>query len=508
MKNSKKETASQTNDRFPGRSPAERKRLNALLSAWMHRINLSNKHEKRMQTDFLRAADCLLKMGVSVEELEHRLSPEKIGYFYYEEPENWYPLDTAATIYPLSMSRSWMPIFRLSACLKEDVIPELLQMALNIVICRFPYFSVTLSRGFFWYYMDETRRHLRIKEESKRPFSLMNLSKFNAPCFRVMYYQKRISVEFFHLLTDGTGGTIFLKTLIGEYFRLLGFDVGHTHGLMNLEESPIPAEWSNDFHLAEPVKGSGFAGKRALQLRGSLSAHRPHQILHFELDSEKLRNAARAKNTTVTALLLTHFFFACRDASTPCGKRKIQIQVPCNMRKYYPSKTMRNFAMYCILCLSPGEIDDFDRVLALIDRLLREETSKEALTRQMVAGTRLVASLRFIPLFLKAPLTRKFYPLFSDLILTTTLSNLGVIELPETIADQVDHFDFILGTTVQNRATCSLITYRNKAVLSIFKATAHPGFEEALYASLQKEGITPTVTGSQANGFHRCISEN
>ncbi len=482
-------------------------RAKALIDTWATRINLSAKHEHRMLDDLAKAICHLIKRGTPIDEIEKRLSADKIGHFYYEEPEEWYPLDTAATIYPLSMSRSWMPIFRLSAYLKEDICPELLQMALSIVICRFPYFSVTLGRGFFWYYMDGTRRHFRIKEESKRPFAVMNLTKFNAPCFRVIYYKKRISIEFFHLLTDGTGGMVFLKAILAEYFRLLGKEVPSNCDFIDTQHTPDEREWANDFHKADKVKASPFGRKRARQLRGSLSAQRPHQILHIEFDSDALRRISREKNSTVTAFLLTHLFFACKDAVAP-GKGKIQIQVPCNMRKYYPSVTLRNFAMYCILDLSPEEIEDFDRVLQHLNERLKEETSKEALTHQMVAGTKLVGSLRFVPLFLKAPITRRFYPLFSDLILTTTLSNLGIISLPDSIADQVEKMDFVLGTTVQNRATCSMVTYRDRAVLSIFKATSHPGFEEALCKRLKEHGLTLTITGSQANGFHNCISEH
>lgn len=492
---------------FSAISAEDLARLQNLICAWMKRINLSSKHTSKMHCDLVSCIEKLLESGASLNEIEARLNPDKIGYFYYEEPENWYPLDTAATIYPLSMSRSWMPIFRLSAYLKTEIVPEILQMALSIVICRFPYFSVTLGRGFFWYYMDGTRRHFRIKEESKLPFAVMNLAKFNSPCFRVMYFRNRISIEFFHLLTDGTGGCVFLKALISEYFRLLGHTVDTVCDFIDTQDTPVPEEWSNDFRKAERVKASSFSGKRALQIQGNLSVQRPHQILHFDLDASKLREVARSKGSTVTSYLLTHFFFACKS-SISSERGKIQIQVPCNMRKYYPSKTMRNFAMYCILGLSPNEINDFDSVLKFLDEKLKEETSKEALTHQMVAGTKLVDSLRFIPLFLKAPIARRFYPLFSDLILTTTLSNLGVVKFPDSIQNEIDKLDFVLGTTVQNRATCSLITYQNKAVLSIFKATSHPGFEEALYKQLKKDGIVPTVTGSQANGFHSCLSED
>lgn len=482
-------------------------RLRELLSALMGRIRLSDKHTAMMRRDFTYAIGRYLEQGLDVSEIERRLSPEKLGYFYYEDPEEWYSLDTAATIYPLSMRRGWMPIFRLSAYLKEDVSPEFLQLALTFTIRRFPYYSVTLGRGFFWDYMDSTRRHFTVKEESRKPFSIMNLSRFRAPCFRVIYYKNRISAEFFHILTDGTGGIRFLKTLLSEYFRLLGHEVPCECGIFDLSETPSPAEWANDFPLADPAPASAFSGKRAVQLKGTLSHQRPHQILHFEFDSDKLRAIAKEKGATFTALLLTFFFFACKAASVT-SRKSVQIQVPCNMRKYYPSHTMRNFAMYCILCMHPSEICDFDTVLARVSEELARGTSREELTKQMVAGVNLVNSLKLVPMFFKTPLVRWFYPLFSDHILTTTLSNLGVVQLPSEIEHLVDKFDFVLGTTVSNRATCSLITYQNKAVLSIFKATDHPAFEEALLSQFKKHGITPTVTGSEAYGFHRCIPED
>ncbi len=489
-------------------TPEGEARLCAHLTRLMQCVDLDRKQAQLLENDFERLMVYYLQNGHTPEDIIQLLDAEKLGYFYYEKPERWYSLDTAATVYPLSMSRGWMPIFRLSAYLKETVVPEVLQVALTFVIRRFPYFSVTLGRGFFWEYLEETRRRFTVREESKRPFAVMSLSKFKAPCFRVVYYQNRISIEYFHLLTDGTGGTIFLKTLLGEYFRLLGKNVPTSCDLKDLSETPDPAEWADDFHLAEKTKASGFSGKRALQIRGRLSAVRPHQILHFQVDCEQLRATAKSKNATVTSLILCYLFFACKASVSGGKKRKIQIQVPCNMRKYYPSSSMRNFAMYCILCLHPDEVCDFDDVLARIQKELAAGTSKESLTKQMIAGTRLVASLKFIPMFLKAPITRLFYPLFSDRILTTTLSNLGVVTLPNEIADRVEKMDFVLGTTVSNRATCSMVTYQNKAVLSIFKATDHPAFEETLNSLLKKDGLTPIVTGSEANGFHRCLPEN
>ena len=38
--------------------------------------------------------------------------------------------------------------------------------------------------------------------------------------FRIRCFDKRIAIEYFHALTDGTGGVTFLLTLTAEYLKL------------------------------------------------------------------------------------------------------------------------------------------------------------------------------------------------------------------------------------------------------------------------------------------------
>jgi hypothetical protein len=57
--------------------------------------------------------------------------------------------------------------------------------------------------------------------------------------------------------------------------------------------------------------------------------------------------------------------------------------------------------------------------------------------------------------------------------------------------------DFVLGTSVINRASCSLVTFGNTSTLSIEKLTADPSFEESLCALLEKDGVTVHVEGTE-----------
>lgn len=90
-----------------------------------------------------------------------------------------------------------MSVFRLSVYLKQSVVPELLQMALSFTIKRFPSFTTTLKRAFFWHYLDTTKRRFSVEQESGIPCQALKVALSGSQSFRVLYYNNRISVEFF-----------------------------------------------------------------------------------------------------------------------------------------------------------------------------------------------------------------------------------------------------------------------------------------------------------------------
>lgn len=96
---------------------------------------LMRKPEKaKLRKDFECALLYYVESGLPPELALSRLDVKHLGGFYARPPILWFPLDDAAKIYPLSMEHGKMSVFRLSVYLKKDVVPELLQMALNFVI--------------------------------------------------------------------------------------------------------------------------------------------------------------------------------------------------------------------------------------------------------------------------------------------------------------------------------------------------------------------------------------
>ena len=477
-------------------SPLENELLKQFFGEFDAHFLVSKKNRKQFKADYEAAIMLLYNQGVPMEEVLSRLSLSHLGGFYARPSVMWFPLDDAAKIYPISMDHGSQQVFRMSVYLKEDVIPELLQMALTFTIKRFASFATTLKKGFFWHYLDMVKRHFSIEEEHDIPCQPIKVSLSGSQSFRLMYYKNRVSAEFFHVLTDGTGAMTFFKSLISEYLRLCGVN-SPLGDIWNVNDTPIKEEFENAFKKVEKAKtSSGFVDKPAAQMNGKLTRRRPCRILHFKMDANRLHEVAKAHGATVTSYLLMQIFYAC-SAATDELTGDINIQLPINMRKFYPSKTVRNFSMYCGIRIPIEKIGNKEELLAEIKSQIVEKAEKEKMREMITAAVNLVSSIRLLPLAIKQPIAKMVYGLLGEKIYTTTFSNLGVVRLPEEMMEHIDSMDFCLGAQVTNRLVCAAITCGNTATFSISKMTADPAFEEKLYQLLTSDGIETEVEGSE-----------
>lgn len=457
---------------------------------------IAKKEKRKLRADFERAILHYENAGVSLEKALDLLAVKNLGSFYARPPVLWFPLDDAAKIYPLSMEHGIMSIFRLSVYLKQPVVPELLQIALNFTIKRFPSFATTLKKGFFWHYLDTTKRRFTVEQEKRVPCESLKVALSGSQSFRVIYYENRISVEFFHVLTDGFGGNAFLMALTSEYLRLIGVEIPPDAKIWDVNAVPVAEEVENAFaKVPRSGSASGFMDKLAVQMNGKLSENKPSRIIHFKMNVSELKAAAKKHQASVTVYLLALMFLAGR-AATDELHGEASIQVPVNMRKFYPSKTVRNFSMYCGIRLPIEETTDVQSIITKIDEQLKKKTSKESMDAMLMATVRLVKILRYIPLILKQRVAKAVYGFLGDKIFSNTLSNLGVIEVPEAMAEHIESMDVVLSPPLTNRATCSVVTMNDIATFTITKSTLDPTFEEVMYDLLLADNISMAVEGS------------
>lgn len=474
----------------------DKKLLDQFFASFNQHCLISKIDKNKIRLDFEKAILYYVEKGVSLNETLELLDPSNLGGFYARPSLLWFSLDDSAKIYPMSLEHGKMPVFRLSAYLVNDVVPELLQMALTFTIKRFPCFATTLKKGIFWHYLDTTKRRFTIHEESDAPCQPLKVSRSGSQAFRVIYYKNRISIEFFHVLTDGTGGMVFLKSLVAEYIRLLGARINERGDIWDINETPEAEEMRNEFaRVKHSENTSGLINKRVLQMNGKLTRIKPNQIIHFKLNSKEIKAKANSYNATVTAYVLSLIFIAIK-AATDSLSGEVSVQVPVNMRKFYTSNTLRNFAMYCGVKMDIEDIKNIDELTQAIKGQLEEKANKEKMSEMVTSANKLVNSIKLIPLFIKLPIAKKLYGFLGDQAFTSTLSNIGVVNMPDGYKDYILSMDFILGTAPNNRAICGLVTYNNVTTLSVSKMTKDPAFEEKLYELFINEGLAVEVEGS------------
>ncbi len=487
---------------FSNLDEQQKAQVGSFLKKYREHLDLGASDASLIVSDAKNALVSLTERGVGFDTALRRLSSENLGGFYAHKAVSWYPLDDAAKVYPMSLRNGKMPIFRLSCYLNEDVDPAILQIALDFTIKRFPSFATIVRKGFFWHYLDSVKRRFAVIEDTGVPCQPLKITSVGSQSFRVLFYRNRISVEFFHVLTDGTGGMVFLKTLVAEYLNILGASPARGNGVLDVNEAPRTGEVANEFERLNPKteKTGGLSGPPALHMGGKLSKHTPCKVVQLVYDSKALSEVCHGMGISMTALMLSLMFLAQKSAVETDG-RMMQIQVPVNMRKFFEkSETLRNFSMYCSIDLAPEEITDIRTTASLVSEQLSKKATFEEMSVMMTTARRLVRSLRFIPLAIKSPVAKVVYGFLGDSRFSNTLSNLGRIEVPDEMAPYIRGFDFVLGTCVVSRASCSMCSFGDKTVLSVSKNTRDPSFEESLMALSEQLGLRPSVTETPLYG--------
>ena len=161
--------------------------------------------------------------------------------------KRWFKLDNAGKLYPAISTEKWSSTFRVSAEMRQAVNPALLQKAADRVMPRFPSLKVRMRAGVFWYYLEEIQQPLAVRPDAGHPCMPFRYKQDHGYLMRVVYYRNRISAEFFHSLTDGSGGFIFLKTLVAEYLRLQGRKIPCGEGVLDLRQKIDPRETRDAF---------------------------------------------------------------------------------------------------------------------------------------------------------------------------------------------------------------------------------------------------------------------
>ena len=414
----------------------------------------------------------------------------------------WMRLDNAAKIYPAAKRRNWNNFFRLSATLTETVDTEVLRRALDVTVRRFPSIAVRLRRGAFWYYLEEIPKAPPIQPEKSCPLAHAPFHEVRQCAFRVLVYHRRIAVEFFHALTDGTGALIFLKSLLAEYLsQKYGLTIPAEKGVLGRLEEPSEEELEDSFaRYAGDVKLSRREAT-AYHLSGTPEPDGYKDLITMMIPADKLRGCAKGFGVSVTELLCAAMMQAILDLQAEkvprrAARKPVKVLLPVNLRTLFPSATLRNFASYITPEIDPRMGDcSFDELCQLVHHKMGMENNRRTMRAKFAANVASERSpvLRVMPLFIKNLAMKAVFDTVGECKSCLCLSNLGRVELPEVMTPYVTRLDFIIGVQARAPHNCGVVTWNGTAYINCIRSIREPELELAFYRVLHRLGLPVKV---------------
>ena len=418
---------------------------------------------------------------------------------------SWMTLDNAAKIFPAARSRTWTNMFRISATLDEEIDREMLKVALDVTVRRFPSIAVAIKPGMFWYYLEEIAQVPDILDEKPYPLARMTIRDLRKCAFRVFVYKNRFAVEFFHSLTDGNGGLIFVKTLASEYlYQKYGIKVPVGDGIFDRLEEPSPEEFEDSFIKHAGPYPASRKDTNAYRVGGEREVDGFRTVTTFVIDSDYVRAEAKRRGVTVTVYMTAVLIEATRrvqekNVLNPARYKPIKICVPVNLRKMFPSKTMRNFVMYTTPgidpCLGEYSFDDLCQIVAAQIKQQFTKRNMSAIIRTNVDSEK-NPLLRIVPLFIKNVVMKMVFNSVGEKKTCFSFSNLGLVNAPAEYTSKVRRMDFVLSSQAAAPYNVGALTVNGKMYLNITRNASEPTLEREVYAVLKELGVPHTVEGN------------
>ena len=418
----------------------------------------------------------------------------------------WMRLDNAAKIYPAAKRRGWTNYFRLSVTLKEPVDVQVLRTALDVAVRRFPSIAVRLRRGAFWYYLEEIEKAPPIEEDKSYPLVHVPFDDVRKCAFRVLVYHSRIAVEFFHAVTDGTGGLIFLKTLVAEYLcQKYGISIPAEDGVLGRLEDPDPEELEDSFLRYAGDITASRSEQTAYHLSGTPEPDGFLNLTTLMLPVAAVKEKARAFGASVTEFIAAVMMKAICDLQAEQVPRRmrrkpVKVLLPVNLRGLFPSRTLRNFASYVTPEIDPrlGEYS-----LSEICKIVHYRMGLENDPRMMAAkiATNVASErspvLRVMPLFIKNLAMKAVFDLVGECKSCLCLSNLGAVRLPQAMVPYVARMDFIIGVQAKAPHNCGVVSWDGTMYVNMIRNIQEPELESHFYRVLHSLGLPVRVESNQ-----------
>lgn len=144
------------------------------------------------------------------------------------------------------------------------------------------------------------------------------------------------------------------------------------------------------------------------------------------MSASHIHSISKSYKVTVTEFitaLMIYSFMQCQSESKCYVEKPVKISVPINLRKIYPSKTLRNFALYINPGIEPryGEFT-LEEIIEDVHHFMRMNNKEKYLNAIMCKNLsdEMNPITRVVPLFIKNVVMRIAFNMYGENLVSST----------------------------------------------------------------------------------------
>ena len=418
---------------------------------------------------------------------------------------SWYKLDNAAVLYSALQREEYSAIYRFSAVMTEKVDPKALQRAVDRTMPRFPGFRVRIKKGAFWYYFEPNDAPGPfVKEDISNPCQPVRFKQDDGWLVRFYYYERRISIEVFHAVSDGGGALVFFRTLLAVYLREMGHAIPNGPGILDVDEEPRKEELEDAYARYATVRPlRAGVDKKAYQNTGTAEPFYTLNVTMGFVPVDALKARAKALGVSITEYLSAALIKVILDNQArerPARPKPVALAIPINLRGWFPSETLRNFILTVRPCVDPklGEYT-FEEIATYVHHYIRLHINRKEMQALLTGNVRFQTNpvLQVIPIWVKNPVMALSYRLAGCRPYSGTYTNPGAFQVPPEMEPHIQRMEVILGQATSPRVHCASISYGNTMCITFAGTMKETDTERDFFRFLVKEGVHVKVESNR-----------
>lgn len=332
--------------------------------------------------------------------------------------------------------------------LKEEIKPEEFKKAVGIALNTFKNFKMQIVVQDEILYYKENDAEVPVFPKTDKTYHL-GTADTNRYLFRISYDKNELMLSYFHGVTDGIGGTMFLQVILDEYFRIIDAKYAeeqkeHLSEKLKIVDIEDPfAEFAA--HKILPLSLPNT--KRVFSVQGKGDENESYNAEKYvvSIPRDKVYAFVKENKTTPVAFCMALLASAINKNYEIKKNEHIICMMPANLRPIYQANVCRNFSHVVVIPFKKQyENLAFEQqcanMRADMSALIEKNSMSKMLQQQVLIANFLENNKK--PLIERSRRMVRSFMEGADSMCTYEISYMGSVSMPAALKEKVENLSY------------------------------------------------------------------